>query len=131
MAKKKLKETPEIAGKTAFVLAVNWSDRHGPEGPDDPVLFATKESAVTALVKDVARYSKELGIVDDANRVTEYGVFSMSDGIAEYEPSDFKTLADIKAKAKAAALDGEAFNINLDDDGTWCRWEILALPIKK
>lgn len=131
MAKKKLKETPEIAGKTAFVLAVSWSDRHGPEGPDDPVLFATKASAVKALAKDVARYSKELGIVDDANLVTEYGFHSMSDGSAEYEPSDFKTLADIKAKAKAAALDGESFYINLDDDGTWCRWEILALEIKK
>lgn len=131
MAKKKLKETPEIAGKTAFVLAVSWSDRHGPEGPDDPVLFATKASAVKALAKDVARYSKELGIVDDANLVTEYGFHSMSDGIDEYEPSDFKTLADIKAKAKAAALDGESFYINLDDDGTWCRWEILALEIKK
>lgn len=131
MAKKKVKETPEIAGKTAFVLAVNWSDRHGPEGPDDPVLFATKDGAVKALVKDVARYATELEIVDAADRVTEHGCFSMSDGSAEYEPGDFKTLADIKAKAKAAALDGEAFYINLDNDGTWCRWEILTLTIKK
>lgn len=131
MAKKQVKETPEIAGKTAFVLAVNWSDRHGPEGPNDPVLFATKASAVKAMVKDVARYAAELEIVDDADQVAEYGFSSISDGSADYEPGDFKTLDDIKAKAKAAALDGEAFNINLDDDGTWCRWEILTLTIKK
>jgi hypothetical protein len=59
----KLATADLIAGKPVFVLTINWADRHGPTGPDDPQVFSNPASAAKAMVDDIVRYSKDFGII--------------------------------------------------------------------
>lgn len=121
----KLATADLIAGKPVFVLTVNWEDRHGPTGPDDPQVFSNPASAAKEMVDDIVRYSKDFGIIDKDGAIHEECFYSLNDG--DESIVDLKSL---RTAARKAANGKKPFLINIDEDGTWCEWQVHLLTIQ-
>lgn len=121
----KLATAELIANKSVFVLTVNWEDRHGPTGPDVPQVFSNPASAREAMLNGIENYAKEFGIVDDKGQLDKERFYSINDD--DESIVDLKTLL---AAARKAAIGHDPFSINIDDDGTWCSWQVHLMKIQ-
>ena len=110
----KSKETATQPDNIVYVAYYRYSDRHGSEGMSILGVRSKKEKAEKLKSDDIQKYLQNNGLLNSDGTLN-------TDSISEIDGDDAegKTLED--------ALTADS--IKVDDEGTWCEWDISEEPV--
>jgi hypothetical protein len=102
-----------------FVITCRWSDRHGDDGLNTPVVRKTIEKAYEALIESVTDYLRTHDVLaEDEKTILKESYCECS--------LDATNLDDLVEQLKAA----DGFSINIDERGTWAEFDINEVEVE-
>ena len=107
--------------QTVYVLVCEWRDRHGEEDVNDPQAFSSLSSAQQAMSDDVICYLDEHDGFTDDDKLDIDSIYCVNDDMDD-------RLTSRKAIAKDAKK-RTCYDVNVDDEGTWARWNITKVTV--
>lgn len=142
MAKKataKPDQNPSIVGAEVYVLSCMWCDRHdGTPMMNEPSVHMSldgKKGARTTMKKDIKKYLIEHnGFTDKTHTTIDNDSIMSIDERDGVDDEQFETFQDLEAYIDGnleAELDAQSeLSINVDGEGTNCKWSITAVKIQ-